>query len=332
MTGLSQALTARCVPGGGLAVDRVDRSVPTPAGHDLSVRVRAISVNPVDVKRVRASERGIIPGFDAVGEVVATGPAACAHHVGDRVFYAGTLQRDGAAQDTHLVDERLCARAPTGWEDTDAAALPLTMITAWEALIDKLDCAPSHEETILVVGGAGGVGSAVIQLARALLPAVDIIATASRSDSAAWARRQGAHHVVDHTEPLAPQVRALSPGGVTKIVSTASGGRIEEFADVLSPFGHVVGVDRGPIDVTPLKPLSATWHWIYMFTKAVPDWSGPGTPHAMILERVAELAANGKLRSPVHSVVPELTVDSLRDALLTIEGGHGVGKTVIRLE
>ncbi|MDZ8201310.1 zinc-binding dehydrogenase [Microbacterium sp. SSW1-59] len=324
------ALIARIVPGGHLTVVPRERPVPVPTGHDLVVRVDAMGLNPVDLKRAAAEPAGVVPGFDATGQVVGRGPNAGSFDLGDRVFYAGTLDRDGAAQPHHLVDERLCGRAPRGWSAVDTAGLPLTMITAWEALHDQLRWDSSTRGTLLMVGGAGGVGTAVIQLARATLPHVRVIATAARRESSAWARRFGAHDIVDHASALAPQVRRIAPKGVDAVISTASRGRVDDLAVCLAPFGHVVGVDRGPIDVTPLKPLSGTWHWVFMFTKAVPDWNGPGTPHAEILARVAALAETGALRSPTRHVYPRLSPDTLSAALTRVGAGHGVGKTVIR--
>ncbi|MEM9724760.1 MAG: zinc-binding alcohol dehydrogenase family protein, partial [Pseudomonadota bacterium] len=209
--------TAGPLDGAGSLVD-FDLPRPGPSGRDLLVKVRAVSVNPVDTK-IRASrapegDAPAILGWDAVGEVVEIGDAVGAYTPGDRVWYAGAIDRPGANSEYHLVDERIVGRAPSTISDIEAAALPLTTLTAHEMLFDRLtvgNAVPGAAEAVLIIGAAGGVGSIAIQLARALTN-LTVIATASRPETQSWVRALGAHHVIDHRAPLPPQIQALQIG------------------------------------------------------------------------------------------------------------------------
>lgn len=293
----------------------------------LRVSVQAVGVNPVDAKLSRSREGDRVHGFDAVGTVAAVGSGVTRFRVGDVVWYAGTTEAPGAFQTLHTVDSRLVAKAPSSLSAADAAALPLTMLTAWEALHHKLRLDRSSRGTLLVVGAAGGAGSAIVQLARALAPEVRVIGTASREESADWVRSLGAHEVVDARTDLVDTVRRLAPDGVDAIVSAWSQGRVAEYARVLSPFGNVVGLDRGPIDVTPLKPLSASWHWVYMFTRADPKRCGDA--HGAMLEEIRRRVDAGQLVSTRRGAPGRLSPQGLRSAYRTMEAGTAIGKIVL---
>lgn len=206
------------------ALENVDLDTPTASGRDLLVAVKAVSVNPVDTKirhRVDPAGSPKVLGWDAAGVVVAAGPEARLFKPGDEVFYAGSIARSGTNAEFHLVDERIVGTKPKSLDFAAAAALPLTSITAWELLFDRLELkrgADADRRTLLIVGGAGGVGSIAIQLARQLT-GVTVIATASRPDTQAWCRDLGAHHVIDHSQPLKPQLEALGIAAVDVVAS-----------------------------------------------------------------------------------------------------------------
>lgn len=312
---------------------------PSPGPLDLLVQVEATAVNPVDLK-VRARE---LPppggwrllGWDAVGRVVALGAEVRGFGVGDRVWYAGALQRQGCQADLHVVDHRLVARAPHSLEPAAAAALPLTGITAWELLFERFrlaaDSAAGAGETLLVVGGAGGVGSILVQLARRLT-GLSVVATASRAESRSWAEAMGAHHVIDHAQPLASQLERLRLGPVTRVASlTHSGLHFEALVDLLAPQGALALIDDPPaqaINVLALKRKSLALHWEFMFTRslfATADQAQQGR----LLGRLAQLVDQGVLRSTARDRPEPLTAANLSRAHSHIAGGHACGKQVM---
>lgn len=328
--------------------------VPTPGDRDLLVRITAISVNPIDTKQRALGNEiagGRILGWDAVGIVEAVGPDATTFTPGDRVYYSGSVDRPGTYAEYGIVDERLAARAPRALGDPDAAALPLTAITAWEALFEKLGVplrkkgeadgppaltatAPSGNEsstnpaTILILGGAGGVASIAIQLLRELTD-VTVIASASRDETRDWVLEMGAHHVVDHSaEDLCAQVLALAPHGVDYVLSTNSAGLVDFFFQVVRPFGKIVAIDNPvALDLLPLKRKSISWHWEFMFTKALFGWGVES--QGAILARVAELVDAGRVRSTARTVLHGITAANLRKAHSQIESGSTIGKMVL---
>lgn len=275
MSPLPRTVTAVVTRSGG-SIDGpeslIDATVPAPepTGRDLLVEVRAVSVNPVDVK-VRASGSGgeRILGWDASGVVVGTGPDVSLFAVGDDVFYAGDLTRAGSYGSLHAVDERIVGRKPVTLSHAEAAALPLTTITAWESLFDKFRLDSASTGTLLVVGGAGGVGSILIQLAKKLTQ-VRVIATASRPESQEWVRAMGADDVVDHSGDLEEQLRHIAPGGIDYIFTSQTRGKLPLFAAVIKPFGQIVAIDdEKNLDISPLKSKSVSWHWELMFTRSM---------------------------------------------------------------
>ena len=309
---------------------------PAPTGRDILVEVRAISVNPVDTK-VR---RGVKPeagawkvlGWDAAGTVVAAGPEVERFRPGDAVFYAGSIGRPGANSEFHLVDERIVGRKPASLGWAEAAALPLTSITAWEMLFDRLDVresVPGAAPALLIVGGAGGVGSIAIQLARRLTD-LTVIATASRPETREWAHDLGAHHVVDHSKPLAAEVAALGLGAPGVVFSTTN--TQDHFAEIIkliAPQGRFGLIDDpATVDIKPLKGKSVSVHWESMFTRstfATPDIGAQGA----LLDEVSRLVDEGALRSTLAQTFGAIDAAGLRRAHAVIESGRAKGKIVL---
>ena len=309
----------------------VDLRVPLPAPgpHDLLVRVHAASVNPVDTKIRRFSRpqdgEVRILGFDAAGTVVAIGPEVSRFAAGDDVLYAGVTNRPGSNAEFQLVDERIAGRKPATLDFAQAASLPLTTITAWESLFDHLALGPESTGAILVVGAAGGAGSMATQLARTQTR-LEVIATASRPESAAFAVEHGAHHVVDHTALLAEQVAAIAPDGVDYVFSAYSPGHVEAYAELIRPFGHIVAIDRtGDLDV--LQRKSITWHWELMFTRPL-LLPGDDFQHRL-LAKASELIDSGVLRPTATVVLDGLQAATLREAHRMVESLTMIGKVVI---
>lgn len=309
---------------------------PVPTGRDLLVRVEAIAVNPVDTK-VR---RGVDPkgsdkvlGWDAAGTVVAAGPDARLFRPGDAVYYAGAIDRPGANSALHLVDERLVGRKPATLGFAEAAALPLTSITAWELLFDRLGVRIGKQAdagSLLVIGGAGGVGSIATQLARRLT-GLTVIATASTPESQAWSRDMGAHHVINHREALAPQLQAIVPGGVDYILAlTQTDQHFPAFADIVAPQGKIACIDdpTGPLDIVSLKRKSVSFHWELMFTRSLFQTPDMIAQHRL-LDEVADLVDAGLITSTVNRNLGPINAANLREAHALIESGRSVGKIVL---
>ncbi|MFD2233937.1 zinc-binding alcohol dehydrogenase family protein [Phaeospirillum tilakii] len=315
----------------------IDLPRPTPAGHDLLVEIRAVSVNPVDTKvRKRAQpEPGgwTVLGWDAAGTVVATGPEATRFRPGDAVFYAGALTRPGTNAEFHLVDERLVGLKPASLDWAEAAALPLTAITAWEALFERLDVkgrpVPGAAPSLLVIGGAGGVGSIAIQLARRLTD-LTVIATASRPETRAWVAQLGAHHVIDHSQPLAAQVAALGLGAPAFVFSTTNTDQhLGQIAELIAPQGRFALIDDPErLDIGPFKRKSVSTHWEFMFTRslfATPDLAAQGA----LLTEVAGLVDAGVLRTTLAETFGKIDAANLRRAHALLESGRARGKIVL---
>jgi zinc-binding alcohol dehydrogenase family protein len=303
--------------------------IPTPGPHDVLVRVHAASVNPVDTKIRRFSSmqdgEPRILGFDAAGTVVATGSEVSRFAVGDDVFYAGVTDRPGSNAEFQLVDERIVGRKPATLDFARAASLSLTTITAWESLFDHLALGSESTGTILVVGAAGGAGSMATQLARTQTR-LDVIATASRPESSAFAVELGAHHVVDHSARLAEQVGARAPDGVDYVFSAYSSRHVEAYAELVRPLGHIVAIDRvGELDV--LQRKSITWHWELMFTR--PLLLPEDDYQHRLLEQASQLIDTGVLRPIATVVLDGLQAATLREAHRMVESLAMIGKVVI---
>ncbi|MGM4980368.1 MULTISPECIES: zinc-binding alcohol dehydrogenase family protein [Rhizobium] len=316
----------------------IDIDLPTPEakGHDLLVEVKAVSVNPVDVK-VRASaappegEYKIL-GWDAAGIVRAVGPEVTMFKPGDEVFYAGAINRGGSNVEFHLVDERIVGAKPKSLDFAAAAALPLTSITAYEALFDRLkvqDPVPGVANAILIIGGAGGVGSIAIQIARALTD-LTVIATASRPETQAWVKELGAHHVIDHSKPLAPQIEALGIGAPAFIFSTTNtADHIASIVDAIAPQGRFALIDDPKtLDVMPFKRKSASIHWELMFTRPLFNTADMIEQHRL-LTKVAELVDAGKVRTTLTETAGTINAANLKKAHALVETGKMKGKVVL---
>jgi zinc-binding alcohol dehydrogenase family protein len=309
---------------------------PIAEGCDLLVKVVAVSVNPVDTKlrRAAAPEGGAwrVLGFDASGVVEAVGSEVQTFQPDDEVFYAGSIARPGTNSEFHLVDERIVGRKPASLSHAEAAALPLTSVTAWEMLFDRLDIRrPTAEggDLILVIGGAGGVGSITIQLLRALTD-LTVIATASRPETGAWARECGAHHVVDHRQPLAPQVAALGLGAPGFVFSTTQTHQhMAGIVELIAPQGRFGLIDDpDTLDVKTLKRKALSLHWELMFTRSLfgtPDVAEQGK----LLNAVAALVDAGRIRSTVTDVAGRIDAETLRAVHARIESGTARGKIVL---
>jgi zinc-binding alcohol dehydrogenase family protein len=309
---------------------------PVAAGRDVLARVEAISVNPVDVKiRAGAPAAGEAPrilGWDVAGTVVAVGPHVRRFAPGDKVFYAGAVDRPGANAELHLVDERIVGRAPASLSPLEAAALPLTAITAWEALFDRLDVrrpVAGAAPAVLIVGGAGGVGSIAIQIAKRVA-GLAVIATASRPESQAHARAMGADHVVDHAAALAPQIAALGIGAPSFVLSTTrTDQHFDDLVELLAPQGRLALIDDpGPLDVRKLKRKSLSLHWEMMFTRSLSQTADMAAQGAL-LDEVARLVDAGALRTTLTQDFGRLDVATLRLAHAAVESGRMIGKAAL---
>jgi len=302
--------------------------VPTPGRHELLVRVEAVSVNPADVKtRVNADPHGFrILGNDAAGVVTAVGPEVTRFAVGDEVYYAGPADRPGSDAEFQVVSENIVGHKPASLDFADAAALPVTTVTAWEILFDHFGLAEADTGTLLMVGAAGGVGSMVLQLARARTD-LTVLGTAARGDSQRWATEMGAQHIIDRHD-LVGAVRAVAPDGVDYIVSPFSRGNIDNYAAVIRPFGHIAATDEPEgLDLLPLKAKSVSWHWELIFTRPV---LLPDDPYQHdLLEETAKLVDAGKLRSTATTRLGPLDANTLREAHARVESSATIGKVVV---
>ena len=309
----------------------LELQVPTPGPRDLLVQVEAVAVNPVDYKIRESTDPGGEPrvlGWDAAGTVVAVGKQVELFAVGDEVFYAGALNRPGTNARFHAVDERLVGRKPTSLSFTEAAALPLTSLTAWEGLFDHLKLIDTIG-TLLVTAAAGGVGSMVIQLARALT-CLKVIGTASRPETVEFARRMGAHQIVDHRRPLGPQLAEVAPGGVNYVFSTTGTvPNLPAYAEALTPFGGIVAVDDpDTLPLGMLKPKSISFHWEFMFTRSMFATPDQQEQHR-ILTQVAHLADEDAIVSTATRDLGPINAANLREAHRLQASGTTIGKLTL---
>ena len=327
-----------------LPIDHIDALLdadlpePEPTGHDLRVRVAAVSVNPVDTKIRRGAKPAAgqpkVLGWDAVGVVDAVGDAVTLFKPGERVWYAGDITRAGSNAEFQCVDERIVGRAPATLSDAQAAALPLTAITAWELLFDRFGVTPETRGTLLIVGAAGGVGSILIQLARQLT-GLAVVATASRAATQDWVRQLGAHQVIDHRQPLAAQVQRLVDGGqiapVTHVASlTQTDQHWDQLIELLAPQGKIGLIDdpASPLDVMQLKRKSLSLHWELMFTRSLFHTADMQRQHEL-LNRVADLVDAGRVRSTLAQHFGTINAANLRRAHAQVESGTTLGKIVL---
>ncbi len=314
----------------------LDLELPAPVatGHDVLVRVKAVSVNPVDTKVRRSAQppegEARILGYDAAGVVEAVGDQVTLFKAGDEVFYAGSIGRPGTNAELHLVDERIVGRKPKTLSFAEAAAMPLTFITAWELLFDRFGVKPGGGEgqALIIIGGAGGVGSAMIQIARQLTK-LTIAASASRPQTQAWVRELGAHHVFDHTKPLADELKRLgleNPPYIASLTHTAD--HFEAVAAAIGLQGKigVIEADRA-IDPRPLHHKAASLHWEFMFARPM------GTPDMIeqhrLLNAVADLVDEGRIRTTLAEVAGGINAADLIKAHAQVESARTIGKVVL---
>lgn len=315
----------------------VTLETPVPQGRDLLVAVDAISVNPVDTKvrkpKDKVEDDFKVLGWDAVGRVVATGPDVSLFKVGDAVYYAGSIARPGSNSEFQLVDERIVGRKPASLSNAQAAALPLTAITAWEGLFDRLQIPHdknAHSKTLLIIGGAGGVGSIAIQLAKALTN-VTIVATASREESAQWCKSLGADFIIDHHQSFSAQLKAnglQSPDYIFCLNNTDQ--HWANMAEAIKPQGHICSIVElsGSVDLNLIKNKSVSFTWELMFTRSLFETEDMIEQHHL-LNRLAALIDEGKLVTTVTEVLSPINAENLRKAHAKIEGGKTIGKIVL---
>jgi len=309
---------------------------PEPTGRDIRVAVKAVSANPVDTKvRKRAAppagETKIL-GYDAAGIVDAVGPDVSLFKPGDEVFYAGSILRQGTNAEFHLVDERIVGRKPVTLSFAQAAALPLTSITAWELLFDRLGAVPGRSvdpRTLLITGGAGGVGSILIQLARRLT-GLTVVATATRPESQAWCRDLGAHAVIDHAKPLKEQIEALKLPPVALVASlTFSEQHYKAIAELMAPQGKF-GLIDDPVEfsISPFKGKAISIHWESMFTRSSFQTPDMIAQHRL-LNDVSDLIDKGVLRTTLDQSFGTINAANLKKAHALLESGQSRGKIVL---
>lgn len=317
------------------ALIELDLAQPEPGQHDLLVKVSAVSVNPVDTKirrtRPASAEQPQVLGWDAVGIVERVGQAVQGFAAGDRVYYAGAINRPGSNAEYQLVDARIAARAPTSIDDAQAAALPLTAITAWELLFERLGVVQGggQGQSLLVVGAAGGVGSILVQLARQLT-ALTVIGTASRPESVEWARQLGAHHVIDHSMPMLEQLQAQGLDSVELVASlTHTQQHYEQYVECLAPQGKLALIDDfDTLDIIKLKPKSLSLHWEFMFTRSLHQ-TADMAEQGRLLQQVADLIDDGTLRSTLGEHFGPISAANLIRAHRLLESHQARGKIVL---
>ncbi|HYE93781.1 MAG TPA: zinc-binding alcohol dehydrogenase family protein [Terriglobales bacterium] len=317
----------------------LDLQVPDPVatGRDLLVAVKAISVNPVDYKmrspKDQVEKEPRILGWDVAGVVQAVGPQVTLFKPGDPVYYAGARMRQGGNSELHLVDERIVGRKPASLDFAAAAALPLTTLTAWEGMFERIGISKDGAHagrTILVIGGAGGVGSIAIQLAKQLAR-LTVIATASRPESSKWVRELGADHVVDHSKDLAAQLKALGTPEVDYVLVLSN---IEPYVAALpaivAPQGKICAIvgTAKPLDLGPLMAKSVTFAWELMFTRPQYQTADMIVQHE-ILEQAAALVDKGVLRTTMTENLGAITAANVKRAHRALEGGRVIGKLVL---
>lgn len=318
-----------------------DLSIPEPTlalPHDIKVRVKAVSVNPVDTKQRKRAEapdgQATVLGYDATGIIEAVGSEVKHLRVGDEVYYAGSILRAGSNAELQLVDSRLVSPKPKSLDFAQAAAIPLTALTAYEGLFEQMGIRwdkpeRNAQKTLLVIGGAGGVGSMLIQMAK--IAGLRVVATASRDNTREWIKKLGADEVINHREALAPQLQSLDIKEVDYIFNTANTAAYwDQMADLIKPFGKITSIVESPtpVDITKLMRKSASFSWELMFTRslyATDDMSR----QSEILNQVAQWVDEGKLISTATQILSPINAQNMRQAHELLESGQGIGKIVL---
>lgn len=318
------------------ALQDVELPAPAPGPRDVLVRVKAVSVNPVDTKVRRSTPapegQYKVLGYDAAGVVEAVGVEVTLFKMGDEVYYAGSIARPGTNSELHVVDERIVGHKPKTLDFAAAAALPLTAITAWELLFDRLGVSADRTkkgEALLITGAAGGVGSILVQLARQLT-GLTVIGTASRPESVEWIKKLGVHHVVDHSKSLVDELKRIGVPQVTHVASlTHTDSYYAQYIEVLAPQGKLGLIDDPePIDLRLLKRKSLSLHWELMFTRSVFGTADMIRQHE-ILDAVAGLVEQGVLQATGTEHFGRINAENLRRAHALLESGKARGKIVL---
>jgi zinc-binding alcohol dehydrogenase family protein len=311
----------------------LDLPTPRPSGHDILVAVKAIAVNPVDTK-IRGNvkpegDASKILGWDAAGVVTEVGSQVTLFKPGDEVWYAGDITRPGTNSEFHLVDERIVAKKPKSLSFQEAAALPLTSLTSWELLFDRLQCSPTEKGTLLITGAAGGVGSILVQLARQLTN-LTVIGTASRPESVKWILKNGAHHVIDHSKDMKAQLQALNISEVDFVISlTHTDEHAKALVDVLKPQGKFALIDDPQhLDIKLFKFKSISIHWEMMYTRSMFKTPDMIRQHE-ILSEMASLVDAGTVKTTVAEFMGTINASNLRRAHALLESGTARGKIVL---
>lgn len=306
---------------------------PIARSRDLLVEIKAISANPIDVK-VRSnttppdSEYKVL-GWDAAGIVRAVGDQVSLFKPGDHIFYAGSLTRSGTNSELHLVDERIVGHMPSSLTYAQAAALPLTSITAWELLFDRLGITAQTTGALLVIGAAGGVGSILIQLARQLT-GLTVIGTASRPETEQWVRGLGAHHVIDHSKPLSQELKKIGFDSVPYVASlNQTGHHMDEIVASITPQGKFALIDDPTsLDVMKLKRKSISLHWELMFTRSMFETPDMQKQHDLLNE-IARLIDAGTIKTTIAENFGTINAANLRRAHALLESNTSKGKIVL---
>ncbi|HVJ13197.1 MAG TPA: zinc-binding alcohol dehydrogenase family protein [Burkholderiales bacterium] len=298
---------------------------PSPAGRDLLIKVEAISVNPVDTKQRKTATGSKILGWDAAGTVEAVGSQTSLFRPGDQVYYAGDVTRSGCDSEFHLVDERIVGRKPKKLDFAQAAAMALTSITAWEAFYDRMHVVPG--KTMLIIGGAGGVGSIGIQLAKS--SNLKVIATASRPETVAWVKELGADQVVNHREDLVSQIN--KPVDYIANFSGDLDGYWPAMAELIAPQGAMVAIvgNQKPMPMDVVRSKSATVCWELMFTRSRFQTADMIEQHRLLNEVSARLDA-GKLKCTLKETLTPISGANLKKAHERLESGTMIGKLVLK--
>lgn len=311
------------------SLNDIELPKPTPTGRDLLVKVEAVSVNPVDTKQRKAgSPDPRVLGWDAAGTVAAAGPQVTLFKPGDAVYYAGDVTRPGCDSEYHLVDERIVGKKPKSLDFAQAAAIPLTAITAWEAFFDRMKVQKGR--TLLIIGGAGGVGSIGIQIAK--IAGLKVIATASRAETIAWCKELGADHVIDHRKPMRPQVEAL---GMKYVDYIANFNEVDEhwatIGDLIAPQGAIALIvsNKAPLNVDAVRGKSAAICFELMFTRPRFQTHDMVEQHKL-LNQVADWLDSGKLRGTLKQTLSPINAANLRKAHAQLESGTTIGKVVLQ--
>jgi NADPH2:quinone reductase len=312
--------------------------IPVATGRDILVKIEAIAVNPVDYKirqnslKDKVQDSPKIIGWDAIGTVESVGSEAVFFKPGDKVFYAGDIMKPGSNQEYQLVDERIVGKAPKKISIAQAAAMPLTSLTAWELLFDRMRLSQERDKgkSILIIAGAGGMGSIAIQMAKKLL-GLTVIATASRPDTIEWCKKMGADYVVDHHE-LLPEMEKIGFPQVDFIVDFFNVNQYwDAFVQLIKPQGQIGAISdpAEPVNLRQLKSKSVSFHWELMFTRSMFQTDDMGEQHK-ILSNVADLLDEGTLESTLQTTLKGCTVENLKEAHRLLESNKTIGKLVIQ--